>query len=262
MASRLPDDYFRQPLGESDDIDGDATGNPSERTRLPWRGPRRLTGGAEGFAVRTVVVVGMMALVGGYALGNAIWFNAGDVPPIVSAAPSAVVTASGSAEVSVTESDADADVTVAYTGQVVGKRALSAIPLCEDGVNPRALIDDDPQSVWRCPGDGLGETVQFTIDASQPVVGVRLINGNVTEEGSYNAERRILTVGWTMTRDGSRFEQGLGGNDPAPQEVRFPPTTTGGMLLTILDSTGPGEASEDANAVSVAGVEFLYAADE
>ena len=34
------------------------------------------------------------------------------------------------------------------------------------------------------------------------------------------------------------------------------------MLLTILDSTGPGEASEDANAVSVAGVEFLYAADE
>ena len=136
------------------------------------------------------------------------------------------------------------------------------MPSCEEGSNPRFLIDADPRSVWSCPGDGQGETVQFTIDASQPLVGVRLINGNVSEDGRYNIERRILTVGWAMTRDGSRFEQGLGGNDPSPQEVRFPPTTTGGMLLTILDSTGPGEAAEDANAESVADVEFLYPADE
>lgn len=207
--------------------------------------------------MRTVVVLGILALVSGYALGNVFWFNAGE-RPVAPSAPTSP-TANG---IPSDPSESSTDVAVAYTGDVVAQRAVTAISSCENGSDAGGLLRNDSRSIWRCPGDGLSETLQFTIDASRPLVGVRLINGNVSDEGRYHAERRILTVQWTLTDEReSRFEQGLGGNDPAPQEIRFPPTTVSGISLTIRESTPPGDPSDGANAVSIAGVEFLYPGD-
>ncbi|HMR48316.1 MAG TPA: discoidin domain-containing protein [Arachnia sp.] len=260
MVARLPDDFFRRPPGESTDA---GPGAPPPRPgggASGWR-PRVPRRHHPGFAVRTVVAMSLLSVLGGFAVGNAVWFNAGE-PSIAHGTASSGgslsedhPTASGAPQAT-----AAPDLTVPYSGSVDGVQAVTAISSCTDGSDPGRLIDGDLSSVWRCPGDGRGETVQFTIDVSRPLVGVRLINGNISDDGRYHAERRILTVRWTML-DGSRFEQGLSGNDPSPQEVRFPPATIGWMSLAIVDSTVPGEASEEANAVSLAGVEFLYPAE-
>lgn len=264
MVSRLPDDFFRRPPGESANIGPGAPLSRPGETAYRWQ-PRRPGTGRPGFAVRTVVAMGLLSVLGGFAVGNVVWFNVGyslsrDSPaPSIGSHDEAGMAGSILPD-STPTAQAAPDLAVPFSGNVDGVQAVTAISSCEDGSDPGRLIDGDPSSVWRCPGDGLGETLQFTIDASRPVVGVRIVNGNISGEDTYHAERRILTLRWTML-DGSRFEQGLSGNDPTPQEVRFPPVTTSGMSLAIVDSTPPGEASEQANAVSVTGVEFLYPAE-
>lgn len=246
MVSRMPDGSFPRSPGNSGEFGAGESPRPDD---APRRHPRGSGEAAPGFAVPAVVAMSLLSALGGFALGNVIWFNLGE-PPLVT---------QGVATPSDPDETAPPDVTAPFSGTVAGRQAITVVSSCEEGSDPGWLIDGDLASVWRCPGDGLGETLQFTVDDSRPVVGVRLVNGNISADGTYLAERRILTLRWTMP-DGSRFEYGLSGNNPLPQEVRFPPTTTGVMGLTIVASTLPGDASPESDAVSVAGVEFLYPA--
>ena len=60
-----------------------------------------------------------------------------------------------------------------------------------------------------------------------------------------------------FTNDGSFFVQGLAANNRNLQEVRFPPRTATSVTLTVLEVTAPGDETDDADAVSIAAVEFL-----
>ena len=61
---------------------------------------------------------------------------------------------------------------------------------------------------------------------------------------------------WTFS-DGSWTVQPLDISQPGPQEVRFPPSVTDEVLMTVLATTDPEGPEAEANAVVVSRVEFL-----
>lgn len=144
-----------------------------------------------------------------------------------------------------------------YDGQVRPVMATDAKGQCSQGGTGLAitLLDSRPDTIWRCQGAGVGETVNFLFPADTELVGVRIVNGDVTGQ-AYLAGRRIMEVRWTFA-DGSWAVQPLEANHPADQEVRFPPVTTSSVLLTVLSSTEPGESGTDNNAIAISRVEFL-----
>lgn len=104
-------------------------------------------------------------------------------------------------------------------------------------------IDDDPETVWRCAGDGLGE--RLVIDLGQPrVVGrVGVVPGfaatdPVNSANRYAENRRITMVRWRF--DGDRFvDQEL---DPDPerrdlQTLRIPPVETSRVTMVVRGSS-------------------------
>ncbi len=84
---------------------------------------------------------------------------------------------------------------------------------------------------------------------------MRIINGDTTDE-AYRRGRKITAVRWTFS-DGSWTVQPLDISQPGAQEVRFPPSVTDEVLMTVLSTTDPEGSEAEANAVVVSRVEFL-----
>ncbi|WP_022911118.1 NADase-type glycan-binding domain-containing protein [Aestuariimicrobium kwangyangense] len=123
-----------------------------------------------------------------------------------------------------------------------------------------AVLDDNPDTAWRCNGDGLGQSLTFTFPNGSVLVGVGLQNGYVKTAGKdqlYDQYRKVTRVRWTMA-DGSWFVQSLSDNNPSVQQVLIPPTTlTGRVTLTIEASTRPGRVGEATrDAVLLSSVSF------
>lgn len=207
----------------------------------------------------------MAGLVGALLLG----FGVGKLVSVQAAAPtepqlSAIVTSVSAAPTPSVDSTL-----ASWTGPVSVVDALAASGRCLDGMGitvdvPGNLVDDDPDSLWRCSGPGVGESVSFTLPEGADVVGIRLVNGNTSSYDRYLAERRILSIKWEFS-DGSWVVQPLAANDREPQELRFSPTTiTGDVTMTVIDATVPGETSDSGedsvgrnDAVSISSLEFL-----
>lgn len=244
MDQRVPDEYFR-PATESDDVRDSAAPRPGTAA-VKSVAPDRVR---DGIAPRAVAVIALVALGTAFVFGR-LWFSGmassqnAAPPPSVSATPS---------------QSHDPDAFAPYDGSVVTVQALAADGECLEGGGTsaaQALIDSDESTIWRCRGDGVGETVTVTFPSRRTLVGLRVINGNTVWTDRYLSERRITGIRWTFS-DGSFFEQGLAANDRSPQEVRFPETVTDSITFTILAATIPGDSVLSADAVSISALEFL-----
>ncbi|MBK7822651.1 MAG: hypothetical protein IPJ61_16700 [Tessaracoccus sp.] len=251
MVQRVPDEYFRKRTAESAEVrEDDSSGRADERPRRPRPprapGPRRRRPAeqqASGIAPSLLIVPIVLAVIVGFLIGRLLPNPLGDpktpVPSVVSPGP--VV-----------------DVAVSFDSPVAAVAAQYATGECRDGAGgaPATLLDDDPNTVWRCPGDGVGEVIDFTFDQPVHLVGIRLVNGNTAVPDRFLAERRITAIRW-MFADGSFFDQGFAPSESSPQEVRFPETTTALARMEILSSL-PGEDEDtEADSVSISSLEFL-----
>ncbi len=254
MPKRLPDELFRDTdVAESAKIHPNAQpeGPPALRSRLPFR-----TREVREFAPPMVVAGVVGALLLGFGVGKlaAVQSGAGSESP-----PESTVTMLPSTPSAMPSPESTL---VPFGGPVRTVAMLAASGQCEafltpDTDPPSNLVDDDPDSRWSCRGPGVGETITFTLEQDQMVVGVRLVNGNTSSPERYLAERRILSIKWTFS-DGTWVVQGLAANNRQAQEVRFPPTAVPGTVtMTVLDATVPGESAKENDAVSISSLEFL-----
>ena len=234
MSKRLPDEYFRQTVSESSDV---RTASPEGALATPSGGRgRRPRGVSLWLVIASCVAAALVGVVGTRLMMQQNTENSSQTP-----IPSATSVL---------------DLTP-YDGAVAPVSASQAAGKCSQGGEDRAaaLLDGRADTVWRCPGAGVGEMVSFTFRPGTELVGVRIINGDTTGQG-YRAGRRILAVRWTFS-DGSWAVQPLDVSHPGDQEVRFPPVATDDVLMTVLSTTEPGSPETTANAVAVSHVEFL-----
>lgn len=259
MPHRLPDKLFRDS-GAAETADARKGGRRAGQPRGRSRSAPKVRDVRE-FAPPMVMAGLVGALLLGFGVGKLVSVQA-SAPP--EPQPSTILT---SAAFQPTPS---IDSTMAsWSGPVRVVDALAASGRCLDGMGitvdvPANLVDDDPDSLWRCSGSGVGESVSFTLPEGEDLVGIRLVNGNTSSYDRYLAERRILSVKWEFS-DGSWVVQPLAANDREPQELRFSPTTvTGAVTMTVLDATVPGETSESGqdtagrdDAVSISSLTFL-----
>jgi hypothetical protein len=118
---------------------------------------------------------------------------------------------------------------------------------------PALSVDADPETAWRCPGDGVGETLVLDLGGSVRVAEVALVPGYAKTDVAdgtdrYAENRRITAVRWRFD-DGTTVEQEL---DPDPalrdlQTIRVPPRATQRLVLEIVSSS---DADRDTVAVS------------
>lgn len=109
------------------------------------------------------------------------------------------------------------------------------------------VVDDKPQTAWRCNGSGEGQQITLTMPRPSRIVGVGLINGYAKVYGDanlYPQYRRVRTVRWTLP-DGTWFDQDFTDDDESIQKVMIPPhAVKGDITLTIIATTEPGLLGE------------------
>ena len=247
MTQGLPEDLFRPGTDE-------VTEGERVEPEAPHAGSSALKDvklDAGGISPRMLAGILALSLLVAFSVGRLFVFDTDPTPVVtVSPPPTPSLTSTG------TSAD---DGLVAYTDAVVVTPALTAAGACLNDVSrdtPEMLLDNDPGTIWRCHGQGVGEMVSFTFSGRRPLVGVRLVNGNTAWADRYLQERRIVALRWEFD-DGSFFVQGLAANNRNPQEVRFPPVTATGVTLTVLEVTEPGEEGVHVDAVSISSLEFL-----
>lgn len=106
------------------------------------------------------------------------------------------------------------------------------------------MVDGDPTTAWRMPGDATGRTVTFRLARPTEVVRVGLVNGYAKQVAGvswYPLNRRTTAVEWAFD-DGTVVRQDLA-LTPALQRVRVGAVTTTTVRMTILGVTGPGPGS-------------------
>ncbi|MHA6512613.1 NADase-type glycan-binding domain-containing protein [Tessaracoccus sp. Z1128] len=246
MDQRVPDEYFR-PAAESDDVRG-----AEAHDRLPDKAAVKAVAATDvrdGWAPRAVVTLAAVTLGLAFTVGR-MWI----FPPEPQPRPNESSTVSASATASIPP-----DAFAPYDGPVATVQAIGADGDCLEGGSvdgAYSLLDSKPDTIWRCRGRGVDETVTVTFPGPRALVGLRVVNGNTAWTDRYLSERRILTLRWTFS-DGSFFEQGLAANNRHPQEVRFPEMVTESMTFTVLEATPPGDDGISTDAVSVSSLEFL-----
>ena len=109
------------------------------------------------------------------------------------------------------------------------------------------VVDDKPQTAWRCNGSGEGQQITLTMPRPSRIVGVGLINGYAKVYGDVNLYpqyRRVRTVRWKLP-DGTWFDQDFTDDDESIQKVMIPPhAVKGDITLTIIATTEPGLLGE------------------
>lgn len=247
MDQRVPDSYFR-PAAESGDVRGDD--GPHS---LPGRAAVRAVAPSElreGWTPRAVATVAVVTLGIAFTVGR-LWV----FPPQLAGQPEPSPSPSSTAA----SPSASPEPVAPFDGPVATVQAVDAEGRCSEGGSREAalaLIDNDPDTLWRCRGSGDGETVTIRFPGARTLVGLRVVNGNTVWNDRYLVERRITTIRWTFA-DGSFFEQGLAPNDRDPQEVRFPEVDSTTVTLTVLNATAPGGTVTSMDAISIGMLEFL-----
>ncbi|MDO4412826.1 hypothetical protein [Cutibacterium sp.] len=207
------------------------------------------------FPVWTLMVAA--ALVVGLVLGTFAAPSRGSTDAVKAAAPSASSTPTSSAA-------------TPYQGPGKPIRGLKATASCvsdpavdSDGdvvrYGSEFLLDDKPQTAWRCTGSGEGQQITLTLPHSSRIVGVGMVNGYAKVYGDVNLYpqyRRVRTVRWTLP-DGTWFNQDFTDDDDSIQKVMVSPRTVkGDITLTIIATTEPGLLGEPSrDSVLISGIQ-------
>jgi hypothetical protein len=120
------------------------------------------------------------------------------------------------------------------------------------------LLDDDPETAYRLPGDATGAAITFTLPQETTIDGLGLVNGYAKLDTSggqsvdwYAKNRRITAVEWAFD-DGTTVTQELADDDPGLQTIGIDDVTTRTIELRIIAVSAPGSPprSRDTTAIS------------
>jgi hypothetical protein len=239
---------------------GSVPGNPSPRQQ-PFSPPRPAA------FKRPIGVVGALAAVA-VVLGVAVWVGAGHEAAGTldgSAGPddagaSSADTVSPTSLPAPPETITDAAATEA--GEPAGPTAelstgatASASSTAPDNVDAAGspvsysaanMVDGDPQTAWRMPGDGRGETVTLTLPSAAHLTRVGLIPGYAKVDPSNGVDRfpenrRVREVRWRF-EDGTTIEQRF--SDRPRMQWTAVDATTSSVTIELLSSR-PGDPDHD-----------------
>lgn len=109
-------------------------------------------------------------------------------------------------------------------------------PVRYDGEN---MLDGDPTTAWRMPGDGTGDEITVTLPEETRLRSVGIVNGYAKTEDVdwYHGNRRVLRVEWVFD-DGSSVIQALDDTTEL-QEVDVDATSTT-VVVRLLEVSPPG----------------------
>lgn len=119
------------------------------------------------------------------------------------------------------------------------------------------MLDGDPTTCWRTPGDATGAELVFTLPPGSTVSSVSLVNGYAKTSRSgasiydwYQGNRRLLAVEWSFD-DGTTVRQDLiETRDPQRLDVGAIRTDTVRLRLVQVSPPGTGPAAKDNTAIS------------
>ncbi|MBM9461335.1 hypothetical protein JK386_15645 [Nocardioides sp. zg-536] len=122
------------------------------------------------------------------------------------------------------------------------------------------LIDDDPRTAWRMPGDGTGQILTFDLGDEVVLTEVGLVNGYAKIDGEddwYRGNRRITAVQWEFD-DGTRITQQL---SPLPnmQTHSIGPVRTRTVRLHLLEVSAPGRGDNGRDFTAISEVRLTGA---
>lgn len=122
---------------------------------------------------------------------------------------------------------------------------------------PANMLDDDPESAYRVPGDATGSLITFRLPGKSTITEVGLVNGYAKTDSSggravdwYAKNRRIMRVEWRFD-DGASVVQDLQSTREM-QLLEVDPVETETVELRILEvsAPGPGPMSKNVTAIS------------
>lgn len=148
-----------------------------------------------------------------------------------------------------TASELAADATVVVPATANGGVDLEGNPVDYEAAN---MVDGEPTTTWRMPGDGTGREITITLPAESTLQSVGLINGyakQVPGRDWYHGNRRVEQVEWVFD-DGTTVDQDL--VDTTEMQTVDVDVTTRTITLRLIDVSQPGNgpARRDFTAIS------------
>lgn len=140
-------------------------------------------------------------------------------------------------------------------------RIASASASCESGPSedagsktvtyePEKVIDEFPDAAWRCPGNGVGQSLRINFQGKVTLTSIGMVPGYAKIDSAdrtdrYVQNRRISTVSYTFD-DGSAEQQTFDtdARNRSVQTIPLPNVSTSHVVITILSSVA-GEAIGD-----------------
>ena len=186
--------------------------------------------------------------------------HTGAVPPATTESPVPTDSAASSSSVVSPSATPPYEGAVQPVTPVAVAADCQAPPATDDAGNPVTylppnMVDGNPNTAWRCDGDGLGHTITISLGADVSIAELGLINGYAKLDPKSSAHRypeyrRITAVTWGFA-DGTTVQQTFVDGAETPQTLRIPAHTTSALTLTIDGSTAPGLTARTRDAVLI-----------
>lgn len=259
MTSKLPDEWFRPENAETTPaipavrggISPNETTNPSLEaiTPVPPPTPRSASPAPKRKSNRRTRILAVAAIVGALLLGLLIGqlLRIGDTSnPRVSTSPAAGSSPSTYSSESMYLGEVSVIAPESVAASCTAKSAQDSLGN-EVTYEADLAIDADESTAWRCNGDGVGETLEFTLPEGSEVARISIVNGYdktdpATDDLLYGQYRRITQVTWTFP-DGAAVVQDLSDDETGEQVLELPTIAVDGPItLTINETTEPGLA--------------------
>lgn len=126
----------------------------------------------------------------------------------------------------------------------------------------RNLLDGVPETCWRMPGDGSGESLVLELAGPTTLTSVGLVNGyaKTAQDGGtsydwYAGNRRVLAVEWVFD-DGTVVSQDLG-ETRAVQSIDLEPVTTSSVRLRLVTVSAPGDGPSARNYTAISEISLV-----
>lgn len=124
---------------------------------------------------------------------------------------------------------------------------------------PTNMLDDEPSTAYRLPGDASGSTITFQLPDESTIHEVGLINGYAKTDTTgnrtvdwYPKNRRITEVEWTFD-DGTTVTQELR-NSSDLQVISVDAAVTDTITLRIVSVSAPGRGALSKNVTAISSV--------